>query len=153
MVPAGSKSPGAFKLKSPDGKFLHLEGGTLEVSAPKPNWGANTDLWMMESAGNANMRIKNIASQTSYLNNEKGSVAASAIQPGWQSAIWSIQVTLTIDNVSSAPLDVFVEDDSGTPQLMATIPVKNRLFQLTPRERNLAGRTERSMGGRDQIKH
>ena len=132
MVPAGSKNPSAFRLKSQDGKFLHLDHDTLEVSASKPNWEAGSDQWMFESAGNANMRLKNVEKPTAYLNNEKGKVAAGQIQPGWQSALWTLQVTLTIDNTSNAPLDVFVDDDSGAPQLMASLPTKNRLIQLTP---------------------
>jgi hypothetical protein len=133
MVAAGPQNPKAFRLRSTDGKsFLHFGGGSLEVSEAKSNWEQGSALWTLEQTDGAEIRLKNVAHPEAFLNNETGKLAAGPVQPSWQSALWSIQVTLTIDNLSAAPLDVFVDDDGGTPSLVTSVPAGNRLVQLTP---------------------
>jgi hypothetical protein len=71
-------------------EYLNIENG-LQSTTIGPEW--LSARWVMEPvAGATNLyRIRNVWQPNLYLNNQNGALEATPVQPGWWSAMWTIE--------------------------------------------------------------
>jgi hypothetical protein len=148
IEPVGSERPPEFvRLKSRvSGDYLHLQNAQPQIGGIEPGWWSA--MWVMDNRGDR-FTFRNRWKEDHVIQVARnGQVMAQAAVPRSATAHWILAatppdgggqgqaaaepVTLTVQNFSRAPVDIFVEDPPGDLGIVETLAPNQEIDLPTP---------------------